>query len=226
MKTFLLSTLCVGLMVVKTPLFAERSEPLLKLKSSLEAWIEVEDSRSKEREEGEVQRQHLQVLMEVLESQLAQCKAQVESMEGKLSISDRERELWLQKRDRLEVERECALQTLAGLERSVMGLLPLVPPPLEQELGVALKLLAKEEKDDEQWLGRYRSLLAVIKGLSAFHRRYSQGSHTVELSSPGPISAKVIYMGLAKAYFLGLDGETCGVGRPVRRAGTGELNPN
>ncbi len=225
MRIFLLSTLCVGLILGKAPLAAERSEPLLKLKSSLESWVKLEDSRSKEREEGEIQRQHLQVLVEVLESQLAQHKSQVEAMEGKLSRSDRERELWLQKRDRLALERERASKTLKLLERRVMGLLPLVPVPLEKELGVPLKLLAKAEKNDEQWLGRYRALLAVMKGLSAFHRRYSQGSHTVELSSPGPISAKVIYMGLSKAYFLGLDGETCGVGKPSPGGWQWEVEP-
>jgi hypothetical protein len=193
------------------------------IKDLTQRWVEVENIRSEEGNEGKTHLSQLQQLQEVLQGQLQHWRAKVSEMEGSMSRADKERQEWLQKKQSMDQNREQALAVLKKLERELKNMEPLLPAPLIKELELPLRQL-KALNLESQWLNRYQACFSILRGVSSFHRRYTTATQDIHLQGK-TYSVKVLYVGLSQAYFMNFDGSLAGVGRPKGHAWTWTTNP-
>jgi hypothetical protein len=175
-------------------------------------WVEVEKLRSLEQAKARQQLDHLKQLQDVLSQQLGEWKTKVADMENNMTRADNERHKWIEKKESMEQQRQIALDYLRKIEQQCQGLIPMIPSPLAEELELPLRQLQLDKT--EQWLVRYQGCLAVIKGMNAFHRRYTLANQNINLNG-NKLAVRTLYLGLTKAYFINLDSSRAGFGVPT-----------
>lgn len=212
-KIRLLTTVLVVAMINFLELNA--NSEMLVLQTLTEKWVETENIRSKEREEGVFQLDNLTQMKKVLKEQISTWQKEVKRIENEQSRSDKERESWLKRKKKSLHERELAITMLAPLEKKLIGLEVKLPQKLQVDCSKPYRVI-KEKMDERKWLSRFVACLTIVKKIKSFHRNYNLVTQDIVVNGK-KIAARVLFYGISGAVFLGFDQMTAGYGKPTNQ---------
>lgn len=113
-----------------------------------------------------------------------------------------------------------------GLESKLEALLPKLPPPLAGNLALqtlASVLFPEDTKGEEgteepakaaeHSLGeRYAAILTILQAVQKFDQEVTLGTDVLALGDGRSAEVRTLYLGIGRAYYLGLGGDTAGFG--------------
>lgn len=212
---FLLLALSIA---VQSPALLAQSAPLLSpppaavVQEKVREWVRVQETISQEEARWREEQQQLRDLTELRRREIREID-EVLAIAGERVAEIEARQANLaQEEQGLRAGRDLLLQRIGSLEARARALLPSFPPPLRDKLGETLTRL--EHPDPDQPVqNRYRDLLAVLIEAGNFNREITV--HT-ELRQIGDQERelRVLYLGLASAYYVDRTGQHAGTGSP------------
>lgn len=188
--------------------------PLDEARSTLSRWVETQALLSQERRDWQDGKEILESRIQLLQREIAA----VEEKTGELRGSRGEAEA-----KRLEILEETqALQEagarLAGwateLEAGIRTLYPRLPEPLQQRLSPLFNRMPDHPETTQLSLAeRFQNVAGILNEVQKANGEIALATEVRTLASGKPAEVKTVYVGLAQAYFVSVQGEA-GVGVP------------
>ena len=178
-------------------------------------WIETQQIVSKERNEWQQGK-------EILVSRLDLVKREVASLEEKLAQSETAVKEAHAKRDALlaqgeELRQAGAHLTTAAttLEAEVKRLFVTLPAPLRERLAPLYQRIPEDPATSKATAAeRFQNVLGILNEASKANSEITVTFEVRELAGGKPTEVRVLYIGLAQAYYVSANGEA-GIGHPT-----------
>jgi len=172
----------------------------------IHAWLEAEDTISKEKEDWAVEKATMAELLALHRKELALLDEELSKAGMSASGHDERMKNARAELQRLQAARQKTAAMLAKQIPRILRLAAMFPKPLRAEANDDLATLEAWKSGDEV-RDALRALLGTVSKAEAFNRRITR---TREVRNGREVD--VLYLGLAHAYYLGA--ETAGLGQP------------
>lgn len=176
-------------------------------------WVQTERMISEEKTAWQVEKQRMQQLLEIyrkelklLDEELSKAGASVESVDENQRVLEQSLKEHREARQQLQA-------TMARLLPRMQALVKKFPQPLADELESDIAVI-HDPKAMEKPRDVLKSMIAVLSGAGRFNRTITLAEETRELGEGKKLAVDVIYLGLARAFYVAGTGETAGVGSP------------
>ena len=198
------------------PLFAQDKSKAIDPTVSRELirqWVQAERLISEERNTWKVEKQNMQDLLDLYQKELKLLNEEIEKAGSSAELADdRKGELESELKEFRDAQTLLS-ETIARLLPRARALIKQLPEPLHEELAVDIDLLTSPEaiKKSREVL---KSMLNILTTAARFNRSVTLADETRELPGGKKMNVRVLYLGLARAYFTSSAGDTSGVGTP------------
>lgn len=182
------------------------------VQTQLREWVRVKKQISDERADWEAEKQVLADLNDLRRKEIAQMEELIEAAGTRLSDAEKQKAALLAEEETLRVRRQQWENEIGRSEERLRGLVVRFPPVLREKVSDALIRL--EAADPEAPLqNRWRDLLAILGEVESFENTITV---TPELRESGErqMEVEVVYLGLARAWYVDRQGSLAGVGIP------------
>lgn len=198
-----------------SPLLAEDDAPpsAALVQQKLRELVDTKRRTAAVQTEWNEERHLLQNLNAIRQREIEELRALTEAAGERLETAATQRERLFDEKVRHQESRAILLQRIDGLEASLRALLPLLPPVLIDRMPDAAGRLSDPPRETRSLQDRYRDVLAVLTEIDAFQTVLTVTTERRE-TSLGPREVRVLYLGLAQAFFLDASGALAGVGHP------------
>lgn len=200
-------------------------EALKDARATIKEWVAVENALSREEAAWAQKEALLNDLIEVAEKRIQALDTRLEQSEGTLSAAETERAELTERQDALGRQAERVAAFLEDLERDLLALRPMLPPPLLEETEPLFQSLSQAPAPASRKLGeRAQTVIGLIEKM----RQFDQGVavHETLQTLPGRDAAsltRTLYVGLGQAYYLSAG--DAGYGRMSRDGWQWESRP-
>lgn len=207
-RTFLICFIFIGV-----PLGA--SERLDAARTTLQEWVAVEKSISKEQNDWRLKEATLLDLIGVLEKESELLVEQNELAQVKLTTADGRRGELLEKESELLGHHEAIDAFLAKMEGEIREMRTQFPQPLSDKLDPFFQRLPKDSSNTTLGIAeRMQTVVAVLSEVQKFDGVMTLSQELRELADGDLGEVRTLYLGLASAYYLSPEGGDAGVGYP------------
>ena len=205
----------LGILPMVSSLFAQESKKIDPTASRelIRQWVQTERLVSEEKNTWKVEKQNMQDLLDLYQKELSLLNEEIAKAGSSAELED-------ERKGKLESElkdyrsaQQLLVETLAGLLPRVQGLVKQLPAPLHEELAADIDLLNSPEamKKPREVL---KSVLNVLTTAGRFNRSVTLVDEVRDLDNGTKMSVRVLYLGLARAYFAANTGDVAGIGIP------------
>ena len=185
--------------------------PSAILQEKVRQWVDVQKQRGKEASQWQEQKQQLTGLNELRLTEIKQIDSLIAAAGKRLEDATAQRQKLLQEQAELQTTRNLLQDNISKLENGLRQCLPRFPGPLRKKVGDALFRI--ENPDPDQTLqDRYRDLLAILAATAAFDHAIIVTKEIREVDGER-IELETLYLGLAKAWYVGRAGTIAGHGK-------------
>lgn len=215
----LLAPLCCLLAVLpapaETPAAQATRDYLALSRDLLSKYYETQKLLAKEESDWKTGREILDSRLSLLQAQLKELTEKTAEQQKTITVNDTEREkLDAQNRDLL-ASQDMQVEAIGKLEARVHRLWPLLPGALQEKIRGQYERLPKagtKVSEIQAAAGeRFVNVLIVINEVNKFHSDVAVLNERRRLADGRELEVRVIYFGLAAAYFAG-SGDTAQVG--------------
>lgn len=215
----LLLTLWVGLAgtlnAQQVPAASATKDYLQLSRELLNKYYETQKILSREQADWKTGRELLQSRVDLMKAQLKELQTKTEEENKTISTSDTEREkLDAQNKELLKTQ-DLQVESIEKIEARVRKLWPLLPQFLQGKISGQYDRLPKpgmKREDIKLSVGeRFVNVLLVLGEVNKFHGDITVLNERRKVAGGRELEVRVIYFGLAAAYFAG-SGETADVG--------------
>lgn len=187
-----------------------------KTRSHFEKWVQLKVLASEEAESWKQEKASLHDLIEVAKAEEEALIEKIESLKLDISSGDTRRAELRQSIEETKSHAENFKTGLIRQEKSLMELIPYLPPPLKKELQPLIRRMPKDpEKSDIPLAQRMQTTVGLITQIEKFQGGLSLVSEIKELPGGESIEVKTLYIGLAQAFFADAAGRYSGTGVPA-----------
>jgi hypothetical protein len=193
----------------------ETMEKIDKARETLDKWVKTRRLISDE--------QHEWVLgKEMLASRLDMIKREADSVEDKIrgdqatlnrKVDDRvalEMEV-----DQLKAVNAQVTKAITGFEDEIRKLYTLLPKPIQTKIEPLYKRVPEDSaKTRAPLIERFQNVVGILNEINKANSEITQTSEVLTLANGKPAEVRVVYVGLAQAYYLSATGEA-GIGHPT-----------
>ena len=178
-------------------------------------WIETQQVIARERNEWQQGREVLVARVELLRKEANALQDKIQEAEAAVAASSKKKEALVAQNDQLKA---VAAQTAAAVtvfEADVLKLSKSLPEPLLTKLQPLLQRIPTDPATTKVTAGeRFQSVLGIINIVNQAHTDLTVNYEVRTLQSGTPSEVRVLYVGLAQAYYVSASGEA-GIGRPT-----------
>jgi hypothetical protein len=185
---------------------AKPKPPANQARETIRAWLEAEDTISKEKEDWAVEKTTMAELLALHRKELALLDEELSKAGMSASGHDERMKNARAELQRLQTARRKTAAALARQIPRILRLAAVFPKPLRAEANDDLATLEAWKPADEV-RDALRALLGTLSKAEAFNRRVTR---TRDVRNGREVD--VLYLGLARAYYLGAG--TAGLGQP------------
>lgn len=191
------------------------SQPTLEeTRLTMEKWIETQQILSKERNEWQQGKEILLGRLELVRKEVATLEEKIEEARAKVEEASRKREELVGESDRLKDVGSQLTEYAAGMEEEVRKLLPMLPEPIQTRLEPLVQRVPADSQNTHATAAeRFQNVLGILNELNKTNNEITVSYEVRDLSDGKPAEVKVLYVGLAQAYFVSARGEA-GIGQP------------
>lgn len=193
----------------------QETEPLTALQSTLQKWVETKQLISKEKQKTREQEQMLSSRIELLKLRMQDVQARQEDIARQSGDNSEERASLETENEKLEQAISMLQEQIEPLERRVLALLAAAPEPIRIKLEALSQQIPKDPAQTELSLSlRYQNAIGVLNSLNNFNNEVTLSTEVRQLGTDSAVEVRVLYFGLAQAYFCNKDASIGGTGCP------------
>lgn len=192
---------------------AEPESPLEETVNTLDKWVETERLISETKAEWEADKSSMENLISIYTQEIDTLSELIEAAEKDTSAAETRRsELTEQDKSIKEFEAQVE-EGLMAAEKAIKGLQPLLPPPLQEELGPLFSTIPDDPKASKLSLGqRVQPIVAILTQVQKFNQVVTVVEGFREFEAGRTVQTEKIYFGLGAAYYVDQANEHAGYG--------------
>ena len=185
-----------------------------EVQEKLRQWVRTRQLIGEEQADWAAEQQSLEDLMALREREVGQLDELIAAAGSRLTDAEAERSSLLEEEAALQARRTELEAKVAELEAAARQVVGAFPRPLREKLGDAIERLEAGEEIDTPLQNRYRDVLAILIEAGSFQTRLTLDSELREIDGVRR-EVEVLYLGLARAYYVDRSGRHAGTGRPA-----------
>jgi len=194
----------------KKPASASLEETRLKMGK----WIETQQIISKERNDWQQGKEILVGRIDLVKKEIATLEEKIQQTETGISESSKKKEELAVENDQLKAAVAQLTDAVAGMEGEVRRLAKSLPEPIQTKLQPLLQRIPEDAaKVRVSASERFQNVLGILNEVNKANTEITVNYEVRTLADGKPSEVKVVYVGLAQAYYVSARGEA-GIGRP------------
>ncbi len=178
-------------------------------------WIETQQIIARERTEWQQGREVLVGRVELLRKEVGTLQEKIQQAEASVAESNKKRDVLVASNDELKAIAAQMAEAVTALEADITRIAKSLPEPLLTKLQPLYQRIPEDPtKTKVSVAERFQSVLGIINGINQAHTELTVNYEVRTLASGTPSEVRVLYVGLAQAYYVSASGEA-GIGRPT-----------
>ncbi len=196
---------------------------LAETRLALEKWIETQQIISRERKDWQQGREILQGRLELVRKEVATLEEQITEAQTGVAEADRKRAELLAEDAQLQAAGSQLSAAVGRMEGEVRRLFAQVPEPITTRLQPLFERMPLDEaaKARVAVAERFQNVLGILNELNKANNEITVSYEVRTLSDGRLAEVRVLYVGLAQAYYVSARGEA-GIGRATADGWTWE----
>ena len=181
----------------------------------MDKWIETQQIISKESKDWQQGKNILNGRLELVKKEMATLEEKNKLAETSLAETGKKRSELLAENDQLKATGVQLAETITGVEADIRRIYKQLPEPIQTKLQpLHQRIPADPAKTTVSTAERFQTVLGILNELNKANNDISITYEVHNLANGKPAEVKVIYVGLAQAYYVSAQGEA-GIGRPA-----------
>lgn len=192
-----------------------KADQIDDVRNILKEWVSVEKTISQELETWKQERKLLEGVITSLDQEERVLRNTIEVAEKASNRADNERIELFARRNTYQQNAERFGNQLVLYERQVVRLIPRLPIVLRDEIGLMTNKLYLAETGNYSLSERAQTLISLLSSIQEFDSSITVTNEIRTIGSDEEIEVKVLYIGLARAFYADQANRVAGMGRPV-----------
>lgn len=190
-------------------------QSLVETRMVLDKWIETQQVIARERKEWQQGKDTLSSRLDLARKEVATLEEKQKQVDQSSALMTKQRETIQAENTKLKQSSERLSSAAYRLETRIMALFPMLPDPVQAKLkplyeriprkGATTKVSAAE---------RFQNVLGILSEAIKANSEIPVVFEVRNLENGKPTEVRVLYVGLAQAYYLSAAGQA-GIGRPT-----------
>lgn len=181
---------------------------------SLGKWIETQQIISRERNDWQQGREILQDRVALVKKEIATLQEAIAKAQSGVHDSDARREELRAENEQLKTAGAQLVTAVQGMEGEIRKLYPSLPDPIQIRLQPLFQRIPAEGVETHVSAAeRFQNVLGILNELNKANNDIAVSYEVRTMADGRTAEVKVIYVGLAQAYYVSARGEA-GIGRP------------
>ncbi len=197
---------------------AEAARPPASLEETrimMGKWTETQQIISKERKDWQQGKEILQGRLELVKKEVGTLEEKTKQAQAAIAESDKKRKDLLGEDEQLRTAGSQLAEAVATMEAEVRRLFKVLPDPVQTRLQPLYKRIPEDpNKVRVSTAERFQNVLGILNEVNKANNEISVSYEVRNLADGRPSEVKVMYVGLAQAYYVSARGQA-GVGRPT-----------
>jgi len=183
---------------------------------SMSKWIETQQILSKERNEWQQGKEILAGRLELVRKETSTLDQSIRAAQEQIADTEQKRDELLAESAKLDAQAARMAETAASLEEQLRKLFPALPEPLRARIQPLCQRMPSDDaaKARVSLAERFQNVLGILNEVTKASTEITVSFEVRTLADGKPSEVKVIYVGLAQAYYVDAKGEA-GIGRPA-----------
>jgi hypothetical protein len=178
-------------------------------------WTETQQIISRERKDWQQGKEILQGRLELVKKEISTLEDKTKQAQATIAEADKKRKDQLAEDEQLRVAGGQLAEAVAAMEAEVRRLFKVLPDPVQARLQPLYKRIPEDpNKVRVSTAERFQNVLGILNEVNKANNEISVSYEVRNLADGRPSEVKVIYVGLAQAYYVSARGEA-GIGRPT-----------
>lgn len=196
------------------PAPAAAAPTLEETRVTMSKWIETQQIISKERKEWQQGREILAGRLELVKQEVLEAEGKIKQAEAAVAESEKKKQELFAENDRLKAAAAQLVAAVSGMENEVKRLHKKLPEPVQTKLQPLFQRIPSDPATTKVSIAeRFQNVLGILNEVNKQNSEIAVNYEVRTLSDGKPAEVKVIYVGLAQAYYVSAKGEA-GIGRP------------
>lgn len=198
-----------------TPSEAQAEKPTLaETRLKMGKWIETQQILSKERNDWNQGKEILASRVDLLQREVAALQEKIKTAETSVAETNAKRDELLAQSDRLKAVASELSSFVARMEGDVRKLFVQLPEPLRARLQPLYQRIPDDAAAGRVALAeRFQNVIGIVNEVNKANNELEVAYEVRNLANGKPAEVRVMYLGLAQAYYVSASGEA-GIGRP------------
>lgn len=209
--------ICIAIgLVAGLALTANAQNKFREARSVLDKLVETRELISKERTDWAVDKESMQQQIDLLQKEKQLLDEQIAKAEATSTQADKERQRLIEENEALAKASDEIKPTIALLEKRVLELAKVFPPPLTERVEPLFKRIPANPANTRLSLGeRMQNVVGILSEVDKFNGVITVVSELKTNPAGADIQVRTIYLGLGAAYYTDKSGNFAGVGTPT-----------
>jgi hypothetical protein len=178
-------------------------------------WIETQQIISKERKDWQQGKEILLGRLDLVKKETATLEEKTKQAQASVAEADKKRNDLLAENDQLKAAGGQLTEAVTAMEGEVRRLFKLLPEPVQTKLQPLYQRIPEDPaKTRVSAAERFQNVLGILNEVNKANNEIAVSYEVHNLADGKPSEVKVIYVGLAQAYYVSARGEA-GIGRPT-----------
>jgi len=187
---------------------------LAEARLTMEKWIETEQVLAKERKEWQQGKEILTGRLELVQQEIAALEEKLAQAQASVTQANAKRDELTAQNDQLKAVGAQLTDAVTGFEGDVRRLLRTLPEPLRKRLLPLFERMPDDPATTKVSIAeRFQNVLGMVNEATKANQELAVEYEVRELAAGSRAEVRVLYLGLAQAYYVGSNGEA-GIGRP------------
>lgn len=186
--------------------------PADSARAIIRQWVETERLISEEKTSWEVEKKQMQSLLELYRKELTLLDEELQKAGGSAELVDQDKNKLEAELKQFRAAQRSLTDAMAKLLPRVRAIVSQFPDPLVDDIQVDVDVLNAPDA-----LGKprdvLRSMISVLTAAERFNRTVTLAEETRQVRDK-KVSVDVLYLGLARAFYVAGSGDIAGVGTP------------
>ncbi len=182
---------------------------------TMDKWIETQQIISRERKDWQQGKEILLGRLELIKKEVATLEEKTGQAEAGVTEANKKRSDLIAENDQLKAANTLLTGAVTGMEGEIRLLFRALPEPIQTKLQPLYQRIPEDTaKTRVSAAERFQNVLGILNELNKTNNEITVSYEVHHLADGKPSEVKVLYVGLAQAYYVSARGEG-GVGRPT-----------
>jgi FtsZ-binding cell division protein ZapB len=181
----------------------------------MEKWIETQQIISKERKDWQQGKDILTGRLELVKKEVVSIDEKTKQAQSSVAETEKKRNDLIAENDQLKAAGTQLAENIKSIEGEIRRIYKQLPEPIQTKLQPLYQRIPEDpNKTRVSVAERFQNVLGILNEVNKANNEISVSYEVHNLADGKPSEVKVIYVGLAQAYYVSARGEA-GIGHPA-----------